>query len=522
MHTCSRLKHAEPDLALPNESYESLQSTSGTSVSSIFKLSQMSSIIASFSAIAFFAHLLLSSLESVRNVISLRVGRALNRTIPHALGLVLFISVSVSFLALLGLSSAFKKDLLSCNTGPCQSISGSSSFEQTSDSIVSESAWAPQAGCFVMMAAAFISLLAVCLVATNRDTPTQHSDSPSDEQDLQPMIELTSNTELPSPSPSLSDPRARAALFVVLAVSALATAVIVWACTRPQCATCASNTLQVNTNVLEGVVESIEMQVLPTPPTAWPSLKDGLSFYQKVLSSLSAATELGLDFDSKPHDERVVTRFLWQTVPMCETSNCSLRGLMSNVRYRQVVSGSGYGSSDFTMKQNRRFRQNAATLTPCITTAERVDCKAKIEANYFWKFAGSSDVDITWQRSCTLRLQSTSPAIVTPPVIRSVRDVLPFFSSAAAAFVPHSENTTLFQSSDCFHESDYKARIGTTRISLTIALGFASCDGMQQGWPGQRPISVQFEFKWPLDAPPADFDRVDAIAQRLRQTLGPK
>jgi hypothetical protein len=32
---------------------------------------------------------------------------------------------------------------------------------------------------------------------------------------------------------------------------------------------------------------------------------------------------------------------------------------------------------------------------------------------------------------------------------------------------------------------------------------------------------LQFEFKWPLDAPSADFDRVDAIAQQLRQTLGP-
>jgi hypothetical protein len=31
----------------------------------------------------------------------------------------------------------------------------------------------------------------------------------------------------------------------------------------------------------------------------------------------------------------------------------------------------------------------------------------------------------------------------------------------------------------------------------------------------------QFEFKWPLDAPAADFDRVDAIAQRLRVTVGP-
>ena len=477
MHTCSRLKHDEPDLPLPNESYESLQSTSGTSVSSIFKLSQTSSIIASFSAIAFCAHLLLSSVDSVRNMISLKVGRSLTRTIPHALGLVLFISVSVSFLALLGLSSAFKNDLLSCNTGPCQSISGSSSFEQTSDSIVSESAWAPQAGWFVMMAAAFISLLAVSLVATNRDPlhaplPTQHSDSPSDEQDLQPMIEMTLNTELSSPSPSPLDPRARAALFVVAAGSALATAVIIWACSRPQCATCASNTLQVNTNVLEGVVESIEMQVLPTPPTAWPSLKDGLSFYQKVLSSLGAVTGLGLDFDAKPHDTRVVSRFLWQTVPMCETSNCSLRELMSNVRYRQVVSGSGYGNSDFTMKQNRRFRQNAAALTPCITTAERVDCKAKIEANYFWKFAGSSDVDITWQRSCTLRLQSTSPAIVTPPVIRSVRDVLPFFSSAAAAFGPHSENTTLFQSNDCFHESDYKVTGFTTNYSVSELMKF--------------------------------------------------
>lgn len=32
---------------------------------------------------------------------------------------------------------------------------------------------------------------------------------------------------------------------------------------------------------------------------------------------------------------------------------------------------------------------------------------------------------------------------------------------------------------------------------------------------------LQFEFKWPLDAPPADFDRVNALAQRLRGTAGP-
>jgi len=33
--------------------------------------------------------------------------------------------------------------------------------------------------------------------------------------------------------------------------------------------------------------------------------------------------------------------------------------------------------------------------------------------------------------------------------------------------------------------------------------------------------SLQFQFKWPLDAPAADFDRVDAVAQRLRAYSSP-
>ena len=33
--------------------------------------------------------------------------------------------------------------------------------------------------------------------------------------------------------------------------------------------------------------------------------------------------------------------------------------------------------------------------------------------------------------------------------------------------------------------------------------------------------SLQFEFKWPLEAPAADFDRVDAVAQRLRACSSP-
>jgi hypothetical protein len=465
-HACGEAQHKDAGLAVPVEFYESLESASMSSVSSIFRLAQTSTIIASLTTVLFSAHLLLFSVDSIRKLITtIKFGRALARNIPHALSFVLICSVSLSFLAFLGLSAAFKNDLLGCDTGPCQSLSGSASYVHDAKGVVSVTSWAPQSGWFVAMATFCISLFAVFLVATNPIPPTYHSCSPAGDQDDLPMVHPTScadNSAWPPLSMSQLDPRARAVLCVAAIGSMLITAVIAWVCIWPQCAACGLNAVQsgsspgyADANGLNSVAESIEMQVLPSPPAKWPSLHDGQIFYQNVFISLAEIADYGLEFRAAPLKTRVVERVVWHTLPKCDGSNCSLPVLMTNVRYRKVVSGYGYGSSDFTLKQSRRFRQNAAALPLCTIADETADCKAKIEANYFWKGTQSSDVDITWQLSCTLRLKGASPSEVASPTISSVRDVLMFFTSAAAAFGPNSENTTLHDSRDCFHESEY-------------------------------------------------------------------
>jgi hypothetical protein len=458
-HTCTRFQNMA---SVQVQSYASLQSTSSTSISSIFRLSRTSVIIASLSSVALSAYLLVFSVDSIRDMIVLKLGKAFSRTIPHVLGLVLIVSISLSFLALLGLSAAFKKDHADCDEGPCRSFSGSASSQH--NAVVHAMAWAPQAGWYLAMVAAFISLLAVCLVAINRNIliPPNHSESSSGEHDTQPMIELaTGSAENPAVhphSPSRLDPRARAVLLAAVAGSALVIAVIIWACVRQQCAECASRTPQLeDAYVLEGVVESIEMQVQPQPPATWPSFKDGRKFYEQVLASLAVRNRgLGFEFDAKARSERSVARQIWQSLPGCLNSNCSTpeQKPVALLRYRQVVSGSGNGSSDFTLKQTRRFRQVAAALPQCTTNSENAECKAKIEANYYWRGAETFDVAIVWQRSCTLLFHPSSTA--QPPVIRNVRDALPFFLSAPVALGADSESSVLYQSNDCYHEREYK------------------------------------------------------------------
>jgi hypothetical protein len=277
---------------------------------------------------------------------------------------------------------------------------------------------------------------------------------------MQPMIELETSAANSASAyhSSLSlDKRARAVLIVAAAGCTLAAAAIIWACVRPQCSACTSNVLRPRgADGLEGVVESIEMQVQPVPPAAWPSFKDGRKFYEQVISSLAGRKrDLGFEFDAKARNERSVSRQIWQHLPPCSNGNCSAltQTPVAVLRYRRVVSGSGNGSSDFTLKQTRRFRQAAAALPPC-TTAKDADCKAKIEANYYWRGAETSDVAIMWQRSCTLLLPRTS--ITQLSVLRSLRDVLPFFPSVSSAFGTGSENSTLYESADCVHEREYK------------------------------------------------------------------
>ncbi len=462
-HTQACTRYQKETLA-PIDTYESVQTfaISSPSLSSVFKLSMAFVIISSISSIALCVVSALFLLESIRSATIRVLGLTFARAILHIPSIVLAISVSISFFSFLGICAAFKKDQAGCDRGPCQSFSGSTSFQNSDGTITSDSSWGPQAGWFMALAAAPTSLLALFFVASNRLPLHPHAEAECDEHDMQPMVEPSGVSTSVTGISHLHLPlhhRARSALLIAAALIALAIAAIIWACHRPLCSTCtAASATQPTPTVLDdlGMLESIEMQVLPLPPVKWPSLKDGRKFYEQFLSLLAAEARKGtgvldFDFDPKAHKERSVMRHIWQATPSCE-SNCSkiVPLPIALVRFRQVVSGNGNGSMDFTLKQTRRFRPSAAALPQCTTATEDTPCKAKIEANYYWKSADSSDMGITWQRSCTLLLDS----MFQPPVIRSVLDVQPLFLSASAAF--GGPDAVLYERVDCYHEREYK------------------------------------------------------------------
>ncbi len=463
---CAGFQH---NSLVPVDTYESMHSNLIPSprVASIFKLCQAFAIIASISSIALFVVSGLFLLDSIRNATIRTLGMAFSRAFPLTLGLVLVTSVAIAMFGFLGISSAFNQDQASCDSGPCQSFSGSATSARDGGGVVSETSWGPHAGWFMVLAAAPTSLLVVFFVASNRLFLSNfHSHLESEDQDMQPMVESSTGDQLAT-SATISfsplDNRARYALLVAAVCTALAIAAIVTACLRPP-PTPPALPQPPQSHNLEGVIEGIEMQVLPPPPSSWPSLKQGLKFYERFLASLAAealAENGGLDFefDAKARKERSVVRQMWQSQPSCASGNCSTPTPLpvAIVRLRQVVSGSGNGSVDFTLKQKRRFRQAAAALPTCTIAAGDAVCKAKMEANYWWKAAATSDVDVTWERSCTLQLLH-APA---PQVVRSVRDVLPFFPSALAAFGIDSEDANLYERLDCYHEREYKVSVPT-------------------------------------------------------------
>jgi len=486
MQTCTRSQNNHSAYL---ESYEYLESASNPSIFSIFKLSQACVIIASISSLALSVKSVLFLLDTIRNKVIVTLGIPVTRSVQIVLGLLLVASVAISFLGFLGVSAAFEKDQTDCSDGHCRSFSGSATSHQNSGTVYWESSWGPGAGWYMALAATPLSLLVIYLEVTNHFPPHTDADVSSGEHDMQQMLEsstasqnLTEDSPPASKSHSLSsfDRRARIALVVAASCCGLAFATIIWASSRPHCTTCTTNAPQLaEADGLEGVPESIEMQVLPPPPVSWPSLQYGRQFYERVLSSLTAKGmagkgDLGFEFDAKATKERNVARQIWQ-LPSCLSGNCStiVPLPLALVRYRQVVSGSSNGSSDFTLKQTRRFRQVAATLPQCTTAANVAACNAKIEANYYWRGTDTYDVGVTWQRSCTLQLQPASRSSPSPlppspasPVIGSVRDVLPFFPSALAAFGPDSLDTLMFQRDDCYHEREYKASARYCRDSV--------------------------------------------------------
>lgn len=280
------------------------------------------------------------------------------------------------------------------------------------------------------------------------------ADDDDGDHEMQPLAdteECARNVRRPRP------PCPCSLLVVAAAFGVLVVAAIVWGSALPRCTTSPADAAQpAETTSLQLVRDSIEMQVQPPLPAAWPSLKKGRKFYERALAAAAAeeGSRMGFEFEAGFHKERFVVRKIWQAAICASTSGCSVL-----VRYRRVTAGSKSGSIDLTLKHTRQFRAVAAMLPDC---ANATGSSAKLEANYYWKGSASSDVCIKWQYSCKLLLQHASPSSppFSPPppapVIHSVHDVLPFFPSAAQAFQPHAIDTALPELEDCYYEREYK------------------------------------------------------------------
>jgi len=107
-------------------------------------------------------------LDPIRNKAIFALGMTLTRAILLVSGLLLVASVTIAFLGFLGISASFKRDQAGCNEGPCRAFSGAVTSQFDDGAVTSVTAWGPQAGWYIALAATPITLLITFLVAINR------------------------------------------------------------------------------------------------------------------------------------------------------------------------------------------------------------------------------------------------------------------------------------------------------------------------------------------------------------------
>ena len=150
------------------EVYKNLESSTNSNIFSTFKLSQAFVLIALILSFSLAVILAVFLLDPIRNKAIFALGMTLTRAILLVAGLLLVASVTIAFLGFLGISAAFKRDQSGCTEGPCRTFSGSVLSQYDSGAVTSTTAWGPQAGWYIALAATPISLLVIFLVAVNR------------------------------------------------------------------------------------------------------------------------------------------------------------------------------------------------------------------------------------------------------------------------------------------------------------------------------------------------------------------
>jgi hypothetical protein len=104
----------------------------------------------------------------IRNKILYLVGMSNFRIALIAASVLTIFSTVIAFLALLGISAAFKMDQPSCSEGPCRDFSSSVTSIFDDGPVKSVTKWGPDAGWYITLCSIPLSLVLLFFVAYNR------------------------------------------------------------------------------------------------------------------------------------------------------------------------------------------------------------------------------------------------------------------------------------------------------------------------------------------------------------------
>jgi hypothetical protein len=142
---------------------------SHTYVQSTFRVSKAFVLITLILSFVLAAILAVFSVELIRNKAIFLLGMTLTRAFLLVVCLLLIASATISCLGFLAISNNFKKDQqIICTTGPCLSFAGAVKSHFDNGSVTLVTAWGPDAGWYISLAAIPISLLLTFIVAVNR------------------------------------------------------------------------------------------------------------------------------------------------------------------------------------------------------------------------------------------------------------------------------------------------------------------------------------------------------------------
>jgi hypothetical protein len=104
----------------------------------------------------------------IRNKILYLVGMTIFRLGLIAVSVLTIFSTVIAFLALLGISAAFKEDQPFCTEGPCRGFASTVTSTFDDDAVKSVTKWGPDAGWYITLCSVPLSLVLLYFVVFNR------------------------------------------------------------------------------------------------------------------------------------------------------------------------------------------------------------------------------------------------------------------------------------------------------------------------------------------------------------------